>query len=29
VEILSTTLFALLGIGGMRSFDKLKGTATK
>jgi len=27
VEILTTTLFALLGIGGMRSFDKLKGTS--
>jgi len=26
VEVLTTTLFALLGIGGMRSFDKLKGT---
>ena len=27
VEVLTTTLFAMLGIAGMRSFDKLKGTS--
>lgn len=26
-DVLTTTLFAMLGIAGMRSFDKLKGTA--
>lgn len=29
IEVLNTMLFALLGIGGMRSFDKAKGTDTK
>ena len=29
VEILTTTLFAMLGIGGMRSFEKAKGVAAK
>jgi hypothetical protein len=29
IEVLNTMLFALLGIGGMRSFDKVKGTDTK
>jgi hypothetical protein len=28
-DVLTTTLFAMLGIAGMRSFDKLKGTARK
>lgn len=27
VEVLTTTLFAMLGIAGMRSFDKMKGTS--
>lgn len=27
VEVLTTALFAMLGIGGMRSFDKMKGTS--
>ncbi len=29
VEVLTTCLFALLGFGGYRSFDKLKGTVRK